>query len=81
MKRPTPPYTSLEVVKIGLFGFTEFPFPSKLSSDGEKIRSFFMGLSDNEQLELLNRSHSYDTFYHNVSNRMDVTEAGKSVAK
>ncbi len=62
-------------------GFTEFPFPSKLSADGEKIRDFFMGLPDTEQLELLNRSHSYDTFYHNVVTCMDGAGARKPMAR
>lgn len=61
-------------------GFTEFPFPSRLSSDGEKVRDFFMDLPDSEQLELLNRSHSYEIFYRNVTNRMGGTSAGKPMA-
>lgn len=61
-------------------GFSEFPFPSRLSSDGEKIRDFFMDLPDSEQLDLLNHSHSYETFYHNVMNRMG-TDARKAMAK
>lgn len=62
-------------------GFTEFPFPSRLSSDGEKVRNFFMDLPDSEQLELLNRSRSYETFYRNVTNRMGGTAAVKPIAQ
>lgn len=62
-------------------GFTEFPFPSRLSSDGEKVRNFFMDLPDSEQLELLNRSRSYETFYRNVTNRMGGTAAAKPIAQ
>lgn len=62
-------------------GFTEFPFPSKLSPDGMKLRDFFLDLPDSEQLELLNRSRSYETFYRNVSSRMVGTDAKQSVAK
>ena len=59
-------------------GFTEFPFPSRLSSDGEKVRDYFLDLPDSEQLELLNRSRSYETFYHNVRIRMGTAETART---
>ncbi len=79
MKSRSSPYTTYEVVKMDYSGFSEFPFPSRLSSEGEKIRDYFLDLPDSEQLELLNRSRSYETFYRNVVTRMGGAET--AVAK
>ena len=51
-------------------GFYEFPFPSSLSEDDKKIKSFFFSLSDDTQLSLLNGSHSYEEFHNRVAQQM-----------
>lgn len=47
--------------------YHEFPFPSNLSEDDAKLKSFFMSLSDDRQLQLLNGSKSYEQFHDRVS--------------
>lgn len=47
--------------------YHEFPFPSNLSSEEKKLESYFLSLSDEEQLTLLNASSSYETFLRQVS--------------
>lgn len=47
-------------------GYTEFPFPSLISPEEQKLKDFFFTLSDEEQLTLLNKSVSYETFRHRV---------------
>lgn len=42
--------------------FSEFPFPSVLSEEEERLKSAFLNLSDEAQLELLNGCHSYSQF-------------------
>lgn len=56
-------------------GFKEFPFPSQLSEDGKKVRDYFMDLTDEEQLGLLNGSASYNNFYQRVIARMNAKRA------
>lgn len=51
-------------------GYHEFPFPSKLSEAEQKLKSYFMSLSDSEQLRLLNGSQSYQEFRGRVQNSM-----------
>lgn len=52
-------------------GYSEFPFPSKLSGNEEQAKNYFMALPDNEQLTLLNGCQSYDEFRLRVFERMD----------
>lgn len=52
-------------------GFKDFPFPSNLSKDDESLKDFFLSLSDEEQLKLLNGSLSYEMFHQRVTDRMD----------
>lgn len=52
-------------------GFTEFPFPSNLSSEGLEAKKYFLALSDDEQLNLLNGSKSYEEFHDRVVNCMN----------
>ncbi len=52
-------------------GFYEFPFPSSLSEDDNKVKSFFLKLPDAEQLNLLNGSHSYEEFHARVAQQMN----------
>lgn len=47
-------------------GFYEFPFPSTLSEEDSKAKAFFLSLPDEEQLYLLNGSHSYEEFHSRV---------------
>lgn len=51
-------------------GFKEFPFPTTLSREDEKIKNFFFSLSDEEQLRMLNGSLSYELFLDRVSQHM-----------
>lgn len=51
-------------------GYCEFPFPSKLTEEEEKVKSFFMSLEDQEQLKLLNGSTSYSAFLSRVMRRI-----------
>jgi hypothetical protein len=51
--------------------YTEFPFPSVLSPEEEKVKSFFLSLDDGEQLRLLSGCVSYRDFYGRVVCRMD----------
>lgn len=51
--------------------FTEFPFPSKLTPEEARVRDYFMNLSDDDQLGLLNGSSSYSSFYDRVQGRMN----------
>jgi len=52
-------------------GFYEFPFPSDLSDDDTQVKKFFLALSDEEQLKLLNDSGSYENFHIRVTQRMN----------
>ena len=52
-------------------GYSEFPFPSKLSGNEEQAKCYFMALPDSEQLSLLNGCQSYDEFRLRVFERMD----------
>lgn len=52
-------------------GFREFPFPSNLSAEDEKLKEFFLSLSDDEQLKLLNGSLSYEMFHTRVADHMN----------
>lgn len=54
-------------------GFHEFPFPSILSSEGEKVKDYFMSLPDEAQLQLLNGCCSYERFYLRVLDQMGET--------
>ena len=51
-------------------GYRNFPFPEGLTAEEEDVRSFFMKLPDEEQLALLNQSHSYGEFYSFASRAM-----------
>ncbi len=51
-------------------GYREFPFPSRLSEEEEKLRTYFLSLPDNEQLHLLNGSRSYEEFRGRVKEKM-----------
>ena len=51
--------------------YTEFPFPSVLSPEEEKAKSFFLSLDDGEQLQLLSGCVSYRDFYGRVVCRMN----------
>ena len=59
------------VVFLDYSGYPEFPFPSLLSEDDQRVRDFFLNLKDDEQLALLNSSDSYHTFYDRVVGRMN----------
>ena len=52
-------------------GFSDFPFPSKISGEEERAKHFFMALPDDEQLVLLNGCQSYEDFRFRVYKRMD----------
>jgi len=54
------------VIALDYTGFYEFPFPSILSDDDNKMKNFFLALSDEEQLKLLNGSHSYEEFHDRI---------------
>ena len=56
-------------------GFTEFPFPSALSEEDRKVKEYFLNLTDNEQLKLLNGSSSYPFFYDRVVRSMNEKKA------
>lgn len=43
-------------------GYTEFPFPTKLNSEEEKLKEYFFSLSDEEQYSILKNSKSYSSF-------------------
>jgi hypothetical protein len=58
------------VIVLDYTGFNEFPFPSSLSGDDTKAKDFFFALPDNEQLNLLNGSHSYEEFHNRVVQRI-----------
>ncbi len=47
-------------------GFYEFPFPSVLSPNDTRLKEFFSALPDDEQLKLLNGSHSYEEFNNRI---------------
>lgn len=51
-------------------GFYEFPFPSNVSGEGIEVKKYFLALSDDDQLNLLNGSKSYEEFHDRVVNRM-----------
>jgi len=51
-------------------GFYEFPFPSVLSDQDRKVKDFFLSLSDDMQLKLLNGSSSYENFHNRVTDYM-----------
>lgn len=53
---------------MNYLGYHEFPFPTKLSKEDEELRDFFLSLSDELQLKLLNSSCSYDIFRGCVAN-------------
>lgn len=57
-------------MKMDYSGYHEFPFPSKLSENEEKLKTYFMSLPDAEQLRLLNGSHSYEDFRGRVQKSM-----------
>jgi hypothetical protein len=61
------------VIALDYTGFYEFPFPSDLSDDDTQAKNFFFALSDDEQLELLNDSGSYENFHARVTQRMNGT--------
>lgn len=46
--------------------YYEFPFPSDLSETDLELKDYFMSLSDEDQLSLLNGSRSYDEFHEKV---------------
>ena len=46
--------------------YREFPFPSGLSAPEEQAKRFFLTLTDNEQLSLLNGCQSYEEFRNRV---------------
>lgn len=50
--------------------FYEFPFPSDLSEGDRRLKNFFMSLSDEDQLSLLNGCTSYEDFHRKVSEEM-----------
>lgn len=50
--------------------FKEFPFPSALDSEGQKVKDYFMSLPDGMQLKLLNGCKSYTDFYSRVLSKM-----------
>jgi len=54
------------VIALDYTGFYEFPFPSVLSDDDTNMKNLFLALSDEEQLKLLNGSHSYDEFHDRI---------------
>ena len=51
-------------------GFKEFPFPSVLDSEGEKVKNYFLSLPDGMQLKLLNGCKSYADFYSRVLSKI-----------
>lgn len=51
-------------------GFHEFPFPSNLSGEDIELKNYFMALPDEDQLNLLNGSKSYQEFHDRVANCM-----------
>jgi hypothetical protein len=51
-------------------GYHDFPFPSKLSKEEEKLQAYFMSLPDDDQLRLLNGSKSYAEFCSRVKQDM-----------
>lgn len=51
-------------------GFYEFPFPSELSDEDTQLKKFFLALTDDEQLKLLNGSHSYEEFHDRIGQRV-----------
>jgi hypothetical protein len=50
--------------------YYEFPFPSKLSKEEEKLKAYFLSLPDDDQLRLLNGSKSYEEFLNRVKQNM-----------
>lgn len=65
---PKAVHTNVEVISLDYLGFYEFPFPTDLSKEEEALRSYFLSLSDEEQLKLLNASSSYKIFCGCVEN-------------
>lgn len=55
-------------------GFDEFPFPASLAEKDVPVKRFFLSLSDDEQLKLLNGSLSYRQFFERVVQRMGARE-------
>ena len=49
-------------------GYYEFPFPS--SENDPVVKNFFFSLSDDEQLQLLNGSSSYQNFRDRILQHM-----------
>ena len=58
-----------EVMAMDYSAYHEFPFPSDLNEEDARLRDFFLGLSDGEQLRLLNGSLSYGEFRGRVAKR------------
>lgn len=50
--------------------FHEFPFPSALSDVEQREKRYFLSLSDNLQLKLLNGCQSYQEFSGRVLDQM-----------
>jgi hypothetical protein len=51
-------------------GYQEFPFPSELTEQEKRAEKFFLALSDDEQLAMLNGCRSYEEFRNRVFARM-----------
>lgn len=58
-----------EVMAMDYSAYHEFPFPSDLNAEDARLKDFFLGLPDDEQLRLLNGSLSYGEFLGRVVSR------------
>jgi hypothetical protein len=61
-------------MKVDYSKYHEFPFPSELSKSEEKLKAYFMSLTDQDQLRLLNGSRSYEEFRGRVQNEMPAVQ-------
>ena len=58
-------------IRMDYTGYIDFPFPSRLSEDGERAKAYFFGLGDEEQLRLLSGMHSYEEFQGRILREID----------
>lgn len=47
-------------------GYTNFPFPAFLTTEDDEAKKYFLSLTDETQLQLLNGCTSYEEFHDRV---------------
>ncbi len=52
-------------------GFSNFPFPLSLTNEEETAKEYFLALSDETQLALLDGCHSYKEFQERLNQEME----------